>query len=132
MRKHSPWLMTLLLFLAGTLMLNARRPLMTTLDVAPNPAQSGQELAVNSSLTNNSSDVQMVTVQLQMRGPCGVSASRGYKVVLNSHQSEAAKTAFRAPACPGGYQAILTASDHDGGLLGTSATNFEVTASTAR
>jgi hypothetical protein len=62
-----------------------------SMDVAPNPVLPGDALAVTSSLTNNTSDVQVFAVSIQMRGPCGVTASKGYKVLLNGHQTDTSK-----------------------------------------
>jgi hypothetical protein len=107
---------------------DAKRPLATQLDVAPNPARLGEALSVNASLTNNSNDMQVVTVLVQMHGPCGVNVSRGYKVLLDAHATDASKSPFRAPSCPGAFEATLTASDPNGALLGTAAAKVEVTA----
>jgi len=128
MRTRTLRLATFPLILACVLALNAKRPMTASMDVAPNPVLPGDALAVTSSLTNNTSDVQVFAVSTQMRGPCGVTASKGYKVLLNGHQTDTSKASFQAPACPGGYQATLTVSDNDGAVLGTASASFAVIA----
>ena len=129
MKTRSGWLIGTLLVIASALALNAGRSMTAALEVSPNPARPGERLAVTSSLTNNSNDLETVTVSVEMRGPCGMAASKGYKVLLNPHASDTSKAAFQAPACPGGYAAVLTVSDdRDGVLLSKATKNFEVIA----
>ena len=126
MRVRSLRLASLLLILAFALVLNAKRPMSAKLDVAPNPVRPGETLAITSALINNTNELQTIAVLVEVSGPCGVTASRGYKILLNGHESDTSKASFQAPACAGGYQATLTASSHDGVLLGTASASFEV------
>ena len=128
MRTRLFCLASLLLLLVPAATVDARRPLAAQLDVAPNPSTLGEALSVSASLTNNSNDLQVVTVLVQMQGPCGVRVSRGYKVLLDAHATDASKSPFRAPSCPGAFEATLTASDANGSLLGTASAKFEVRA----
>ena len=127
MRSRLFWLVGLLAIVLFAVMLQAKRSMTTVLDVAPNPARPGEALAVTSSLTNNTNDVETVTVSVQMRGPCGVTASKTYKLLLNAHQSDTSKASFHTPDCTGGYEAILTVSDdRDSALIGETTKTFEV------
>ena len=127
MRTRLPYIAGLLVVLACALALNAKRSFSASLEVAPNPARPGEMLAVTSSLTNQTADTESMTVSVEMRGPCGVAASKTYKVLLNGHQTDTSKARFQAPVCLGAYQAVLTVSDdRDGMLVGTSSKNFEV------
>ncbi len=126
--KRTRTLATLLLCLACALVLNAKHPLTANLEVAPNPVQSGEPLAVTSSLTNNTNGVQNIAAAMQLRGPCGVTGSRAYKLLLDAHQTDTSKALYQAPPCPGEYQATLTVSDLDGALLGSASAKFEVSA----
>lgn len=127
MEMRLSWLVVAALILGSTSPAGAKRRMKADLEVGPDPARAGEELAVTSSLTNNSDAVESVTVSLQMRGPCGVTASKGYKLLLSAHASDSSKSAFQAPPCPGGYTAVLTVSDGaDGELLSTTTKTFEV------
>ncbi len=127
MRTRTAWLCGLVVILAGAMALNAKRSMTASLNVAPNPAHAGEALELTSSLTNNTNGIQTVTVLLQMRGPCGMAASKAYKVLLDAHGSDTSKAAFQAPACLGAYEATLSVSDdRDGVLVGTTIKNFEV------
>ena len=127
MRTKSLWLGVLLMVFAGALTLGARRSLSAAIEVAPDPARPGEALAVTTSLTNNTNALESVTVSLQMRGPCGVAASKAYKVLLAAHGTDTSKAAFQAPSCPGGYEAVMTVSDdRDGILIGSKMRTFEV------
>jgi hypothetical protein len=128
MQARSLCLSSILLLLILAVGVEAKRPLAARLEVAPNPAQIGEPLSVSTSLTNNSNDLQVVTVHVNMHGPCGVNVTKGYKVLLNGHATDASKTPLRAPSCPGAFEATLTASDVNGTLLGAASTKFEVTA----
>ena len=119
-------ILLLILALGGGVAVNAKRPMTATVDVDPKPVQTGEPLSIISTLTNNTDDVQPLAASVQMRGPCGVAASRGYTVLLKGRQSDTSKASFRAPVCPGAYQATLTVSDHDGAVLGRSSVNFKV------
>lgn len=127
MRSRLPWLLGMVMVMCCALVLHAKRPMLAALEVAPNPAHPGEVLAVTSSLTNNTNELATVTVSVQMRGPCGVSASKAYKLLLAAHQSDTSKASFQAPACPGGYQATLTISDdRDSAVLGSTTKAFEI------
>ncbi len=128
--KRTRTLATLLLCLACAVVLDAKHPLTANLEVAPNPVQSGEALSVTSSLTNNTNGMQNISAAMQMRGPCGVTGSRAYKLLLDAHQTDTSKALYQAPTCPGEYQATLTVSDLDGTVLGTAAMKFEVSART--
>ena len=127
MRTRFPWLLALLMVVGFALVVQGKRTMSAVLEVAPNPAHPGEALAVTSSLTNNTNDVAIITVTVQMRGPCGVSASKAYKLLLNAHQSDTSKASFQAPSCPGEYRATLTVSDdRDSALVGETTKAFEI------
>ena len=127
MRTRLPYIAALIVVLACALALDAKRSCSTSIEVTPNPARPGEVLAVTSSLTNHTTDIENMTVSVEMRGPCGVAASKTYKVLLNGHQTDTSKASFQAPVCLGAYQAVLTVSDDGNGtLVGTSSKNFEV------
>ncbi len=127
MRLRWAWLVGLMVITLGALVLQAKRPVTTVLEVAPDPAHPGEALAVTTSFTNNTNEVTAVTVSMQMRGPCGTTASKTYKLLLNAHQSDTSKTSFQAPSCTGGYQATLTVSDdRDSTVMGTVTRAFQI------
>lgn len=127
MRSRFPWLVVLMVIILCAVMLQAKRSVTAVLEVAPDPAHPGEALAVTSSLTNNTNEVAVVTVSVHMRGPCGETASKAYKLLLNAHQSDTSKASFQAPSCVGGYQATLTVSDdRNSALLGETTKAFEI------
>ncbi len=114
--------------LALTPALSGKRPLKASVDVSPTPITAGAALDITSGLTNTTSDAEAVAVQIELRGPCGVSGSKGYKVLLNGGQHDVSKSPFRAPVCPGNYEATLTISDSNGTILNVTTTRFQVEA----
>ena len=104
----------------------AKQPVKMSVDVAPAAIVAGQALAITSSVTNHSDDAQSFTVQIEMRGPCGVSGSKGYKVLLTAGQSDKSQASFPAPSCVGEYDAVMTIADHDGSIIGTATRRFHV------
>ena len=112
--------------LSGAFVLNAKRPMTASVEVVPTPIKAGAELGVTSSLTNHGRNAQAVSVTVEMRGPCGVTAGRGYKIMLSGGGTDVSKLTLRAPGCPGDYEATILISDHDGSLLGTASAHFQV------
>ena len=112
--------------ISGALLLHAKRPISASVDVAPTPIKAGAALGVTSSLTNHSKNAQAVSVSIEMRGPCGVTASRGYKVMMIGGGTDTVKASLSAPTCPGNYEATMVLSDHDGSILGTANAHFQV------
>ena len=126
MRTRFVWMLCIVIVLLTSGVANAGKPMTAAVSADPSPVKPGEPLALTSSVTNHSRERQVVSVQIDVSGPCGASSSHGYKAVLTARQTDTAKANYTAPACVGDYRATMSVINGEGKLVGTATTTFHV------
>ena len=96
-----------------------------TVTASPPILPPGDPETVSGSLTNCSNQIETITVQARVTGPCGFSMGRSFQVVLPPGQTVSRDLTFPAPNCEGIYTGKARALSQ-GLLLDQAEASFKV------